>query len=654
MPSEQDDTGERRSLAAIMFTDLVGFTSITQADERYAMELLQEQTQLVRPILKKYGGKEVKTIGDAFLVEFPNALDAVRCAVKLQEENRRVGSQRRVEKRAEMRIGLHIGDVIHRGGDIFGDAVNISSRIEPLASPGGVCISEQVFDQVRNKINFRLVKLQAPKLKNVNLPIDVYSIEMPWDHQGDGPIGELDRARVAVLPLANLSPDPNDEYFSDGMTEELITSLSGVTGFTVIARTSVMPYKTAPKRVMDIGRELNVGTIIEGSVRKAGNKVRISVQVIDARNEGHLWASNYDRELNDIFAVQGEIAEKVAESVKMKLLDSDKEKIARSKTVSPEAHTLYLKGRYYWNLRSREGINKAIEYFKLAIEQDEEFAAGYSGLAQCYAVMGRNQLEDPRTAFPIAKDYVSRSIKLDPDSHEARTCLANILHYYDFNLRAAETEFRKAIELNPNYPTVHQWFSHLLMQEGRRGEAFDEITKALGLDPLSRVINLNFGDGYYYLEQYDKAMEQFKKILESDPNFALPYLSLAKLYEQKDMYDEALSAAEKYGELSKKIFEPKIHKAHIYAAMGNFDEARKLLSEAEENYGTEIVSPFWIGAVHYLLGELDACFEWLNKAYNEHDTSIMQMICEQDFKTARREPRFLALLQKVGLSEWII
>ncbi len=635
-----------------MFTDLVDFTVMAQRNEATAMEILAKHTQIVRSILQRYGGREIKTIGDSFLVEFPNALDAVRCAVNLQDENVSANSGLPQGRRSSIRIGIHVGDVIHNKGDIFGDTVNIASRIEPLASPGGICISGQVYDQVRNKVKFRLVKMQSPKLKNVNLPIDIYTVEMPWDEK-IAESAELDKTRVAVLPLSNLSPDPNDEYFVDGMTEELIMALSGISGLTVIARTSVMPYKTAPKRILDIGLELDVGTVVEGSVRKAGNKVRISVQVIDARNEGHLWASNYDRELNDIFAIQSEIAEKVAGTLKVTLLESDKQKLAKSLTGSAEAHTLYLKGRYYWNQRSKESLEKALEYFKLAVEQDEEFAAGYSGLAECYMVMGRNQLANPMTAFPKAKEYIARALDLDPNLVEARASLANMLHYYDRKLKQAEVEFRRAIELNPNYASGHQWFAHLLMQEGRRNEAFAEITRAKELDPLSRAINLNMGDALYYLGEYDKAIEQFQKIVELDPKFAFVYPSLAEAYQRKSKYDEALTSAEKYGELSTKPLETKLYKAEILASKRDTIESRKLLAEVEENYAREVLSPFKIGIVHLLLGETNLCFEWLNKAYNEHDPNIMLMNVEPELEAVKGDPRFLSLLEKVGLSEWI-
>jgi len=640
---------EDRKLAAIMLTDLVGFTSMAQSNEALTMEILDEHKQMVRPILQRYGGLEIKTMGDAFLVEFPNALDAVRCAVEVQEENRRVNSGRSPERRAMIRIGIHVGDVIHNKGDIFGDAVNIASRIEPLANPGGVCISEQVYDQVWNKVDFRLVKMESRKFKNVSIPTDVYSVEMLREEKAAQTV-ELDRLRVAVLPLSNMSPDPNDEYFADGMTEELITALSGISGLTVIARTSVMPYKTAVKRVAEIGRELGAGTIIEGSVRKAANKVRISVQVIDARNEGHLWAQNYDKELNDVFAVQSEIAEKVAETLRVKLLESGKRRLETAPTESSEAYTLYLKGRYYWNLRSKEAMEKAIEHYKAAVEADPGFALGYSGLAECYGTLARTGQADPVTVYTKATPYIMKALELNPNLAEPHADLGAFMFDYEHKPKESESEFRKAIELNPNYANAHQFLSHVLCSERRFTEAFAEIRRAVELDPLSRFINLSLGDALYYLGEYEKAIEQFKKVVELDPNYDEVYPSLIQAYLRKSMYDEALRAAEKYAELSGNSLESKQVKAYVYASIGNKEEAHKLLAQVKERFGEEFLSSYLMSIIHFVLGETDEGFEWLNKAYNQRDANITLMNIDTELENVKSDPRFVSLLEKVGLS----
>ena len=274
--------GERR-LAAIMFTDMVGYTALTQADESRAMELLERHNSIVRPYFANFHGREVKTIGDSFLVEFESALDALRCAVEVQSHlhdyNRTAGAGWKIA----LRVGVHLGDVIHRGGDVFGDAVNISSRIEPLADPEGICISRQVYDQVRNKFDLPLASLGEKTLKNVSVPAEVFKVMMPWDTRREP--GAPEARRVAVLPFSNLSPDPADEYFADGMTEEIISTVSRIEGAEVISRTSVMQYKKSPKPIRQISSELEAGTVLEGSIRKAGNRLRVNVQMIDAARD---------------------------------------------------------------------------------------------------------------------------------------------------------------------------------------------------------------------------------------------------------------------------------------------------------------------------------------------------------------------------------
>ncbi len=285
--------GERR-LAAVMFTDIVGYTALGQKDESLALELLQEHRELLRPIFAKHRGREVKTIGDAFLVEFESALEATLCAIDVQSSVHSLGLER--GEKLQIRIGIHVGDVVHQGGDILGDTVNVASRIEPLASPGGICISEQVKSHIQNRIPYPLVRLESRQLKNVTEPMDVYDVVLPWGMKKveSGAARQLDRRRVAVLPLADMSPDPNEGYFADGLTEELITTLSKIREISVISRTSVMRYATDPKPVTEIAKELRTGTILEGSVRKAGDKVRITIQMIDALEDRNFWAETYD------------------------------------------------------------------------------------------------------------------------------------------------------------------------------------------------------------------------------------------------------------------------------------------------------------------------------------------------------------------------
>jgi adenylate cyclase len=637
--------GERR-LAAIMLTDIVGYTALAQANEDYALASLEENRRLLRSIFPRFNGKEIKTIGDAFLVEFASALDAVRCSVDIQNEMHSRNVALPEGKRLELRVGIHLGDVVHSQLDILGDAVNVSSRIEPLAAPGGVCISEQVFDHVRNKIDLPLEKLGQQALKNVKMPIDVYRIVMPWENGSTKEESGLDPHRVAVLPLENMSPDPNDEYFADGMTEELITTLAGIKELTVIARTSVMQYKKASKKVLDIGRELSAGTVLEGSVRKAGNKVRITVQLIDARSDGHIWAQNYDRELDDIFAIQSEIAEKVAGTLRVKLLESERGRMESRQAADVGAYTLYLKGRHYWNERTKQGMEKAIEYFNAAIKQDPSFARGYSGIADCYGVMAKNGIMEPESGYRNAKEHALKAIELDPMLAEPHAVMAGYALYYERDPKKSEAEYRKAIELNPNYASAHQWYSHLLGFERRTEESTREIVKARELDPLSLIISVNFGDNLYYQGRFDEAMAHFQSIIEANPDFPVVYPSQVQACLRRSMFDEALKAADRVSELQGDEYEANVLRAYIFATMGRADEARRLLSKVEQEWAG---NQYNYSLCYFAMGDSDKGFECLEKAYEELDGNMYQMGVDYELGGVRSDPRYLSLLRRLGL-----
>lgn len=446
-----------------------------------------------------------------------------------------------------------------------------------------------------------------------------------------------------------MSPDPNDEYFADGMTEEMITTLSSLKELTVIARTSVMQYKKAPKRIADIGRELSAGTLVEGSVRKAGNKVRITIQLIDASNEGHLWAQNYDRQLDDVFTVQSQVAQKVAEALKLELVESERRKIEGITTRNPEAHNTYLKGMFYWNKRTPEALGKAVEFFEQSVKMDPNFAQGYAGLAQAYNVMAGNYYEDPEAYFPKAREYALKALSKDNGLAEAHAVLAFVIGNFDRNLDGEETEIKKAIELNPNYPTAHQWYAQLLGCENRLSEAWTEVNKALELNPLSLIINTNIVDGCYYMKEFTAGIEHAKKVIEMDPNFSAIYPSMIETYLQAGMNQEALKAAETYARMVSQA-EANLIYALIFAHVGRKEEAEKLLSELERVYITEHASPYDIARVYFRLGENDKGFDWLEKAYERHDRYLFLMGISYELEGVRSDPRFLSMLGKIGLA----
>ena len=289
-----------------------------------------------------------------------------------------------------LRIGIHVGDVVESGNDILGDAVNVASRIEPLAESGGICISSEVHNQVRNKLDLPLVSLGEKPLKNVETPVEVYKVVMPWEQPTATERASYPTNRIAILPFASFSSDPEDAYFADGVTDEIISAVAGISGLSVISRTSVVGYKGTAKKVKEIGKELEVGSILEGTFKKAGNRIRVTTQLIDVAADKHLWAQNYDRELDDVFEVQSDVAKQVAQALQVKILSPEKERIDKKPTGITAAYTLYLKGRYLWNKRGMDDLKRARECFEQAVRMDPLFALGYAGVADCCLILRNN------------------------------------------------------------------------------------------------------------------------------------------------------------------------------------------------------------------------------------------------------------------------
>jgi len=559
-----------RRLAAIMFTDIVGFTALGQRNETLSLELLEEQRALLRPIFPRYGGKEVKTIGDGFLVEFTNALGAVRCAYEIQRTSREANYARPAERQVLLRVGVHLGDVVETGGDISGDAVNLASRIEPLADAGGVCITRQVYDQVQNKFELPLTSLGAKPLKNVSTPVEVFKVVMPWVEAGGPSLSGVDRNRIAILPLANFSPAAGDEYFADGMTDEIISTVSGISGLSVISRTSAMRYKQSSKSMTEIGRELKVGKLLEGSVRKSGNRVRITVQLIDAESDAHLWAQSYDGSMDDVFETQSDIARKIADALK---LPSPR---AGGRAESPEAHTLCLRARTLWNKRTREANEQATLLFEDALKIDSESARATAGLADCYCTAADFGWMDKKEGYDKARTLARRALELDETLSEAHAALGEVMTADDYP--GAEVELKKALALNPSLADAHQRYGVILRGLGRLDESVDEAKRAYELDPHPPARAFFLCTEYFFAGRNDKALTVCTQLIQTEPGFAAGYFGRAVLTAIKGAREDAYRDLRTYQRFCNEI-EYKSVQARIEAHLGNQGEASRLIDE---------------------------------------------------------------------------
>lgn len=645
MKDSQQLEGERR-LAAIMFTDMVGFTALTQRNEVLALELLEEQRKFVRSILAKYRGREVDSIGDGFLAEFASSLEAVRCAVELQSVLKHTNAKRPEENRIWIRIGIHLGDIVHNGTNVAGDAVNIASRIEPLAPPGGICITAQVYASVVNQVDYVFKSLGMPELKNVIMPIEVFRVS-GFGQSVIRPVQiktMMPTDRVAVLPFANISMDPADEYLADGMTEEMISSVSKMKGLRVIARTSVMRYKGTQKPIAEIGRELNVGSVLEGSVRKAGDKIRISVQFVDTLNEEPQWSQEYDREIKDVFAIQSEIAHRVAEALRDHVLGSAFESGQRRAPSNPEAYISYLRGRQFWNKRTEDGLKRAIRFFENALKNDENYAQAYTGLADSYAALAFLEFLAPHEAYPKAKEAAERALSLDARLAEAHTSLALIKFQYDWDWKGAEAEFREAIRLNPSYAPSHHFFADYLKAMGRFNEALAEIKRAQELDPLSLAISTGVGHVLYLSGQYDRAIAQYREAVELDPGFMVTHVWFGRPYLEKGMFAEAIAELETAVKLSKESTVALAMLGHGLASAGRRDEAMEILENLKERSKSRYVPSYWIAVIYNGFRDKEQTVAWMRKAFEERSSWLVWSNVEPRFAWLREDPDFASLL----------
>jgi len=617
-------------LAAIMFTDLVGYSELSQENEELAVELLERHRKIVREILPEHGGNEIKTIGDAFLIEFSSSIRAVKCAAEIQSRFFSYNNLQNKEKQIQLRIGIHLCDIMQDGDDIIGDGVNIASRIEPKAKSGGICISGQIYDQVFNKVDFSFEELKDVNLKNIQQNIRLYHILLPWEKRASQPTSEpktkssskkssmpvlviggivgviavaalifmyikpssnVDGNSIAVLPFENMSADKDNEYFSDGITEEILNSLAQIKELRVISRTSVFTYKERTDvGIAKIGRELDVSHVLEGSVRKAGNKVRITAQLIRSKDDTHLWSQTYDRSLDDIFQVQTEISEAIAQQMKIKLIGATVTE-RRGITNKPEALELYMQARYEMNKMSEKSLHKAIQLFKDAIAIDPEYALANSGIADCYIAMEevnhfKYYKSDDIENYSNAKSYSKKALEIEPELGEALAVVARIKHVLDKDYPEAERLFNNAIELSPDHPTSYDWYGGLLawrLNDNLKARAMHK--KALKLDPLSPSINASAGIFYLQrLKDDDSAYYFLNKAFQLEPNYVNGNhrFIFTELLENRHEWERAEKSWIKAYDLDPKNYTTLWGMSHYYLMRGNLDKSKTYLDQMKE------------------------------------------------------------------------
>ncbi len=455
---------------------------------------------------------------------------------------------------------------------------------------------------------------------------------------------------LVVLPLENLSGDKEQDYFADGMTDDLIANLAKIRSLRVISRSTAMAYKGTHKPLSQIADELNADAVVEGTVMRVGNRVRITAELVQVSTDRHLWADTYESPIGDVLTLQNRVSAAIVDEIRINLTPEDKERLAKNPSVSPEAYEEYLKGRYYWNKRSGEGFAKAIRYFENATRKDPQYALAYAGLADCYGIIGATIYGSvpAAEAAPKAKAAAIRALQIDPSLAEAQTSLATAKFNYDWDWAGAAEGFRRAIQLDPSYATAYQRYSLYSIAMGRFDDSLEQIKKARDLEPLSISINASFGWRLYLAREYDRSIAQLRDTLEMDPSYEWAHLTLGQAYEQKGQYDLALEELRRAVEISHSSPLMVSALAHAYALSGNHSEALKLLAQLDALSKKQYVSPFYVATVYLGLGKNEFAMNWLQKAYADRSNGLVFFKVEPELDPLRSDPRFISLLRKLN------
>jgi len=682
----------------VLFVDIVGYSKLLISEQTAQLEALKaivRGTEQFR--LAAAEGKLLRLpTGDGGALVFRTTPEApVLCAVEIDKELRS-------HPELKVRMGIHSGPVneitdLNEQANIAGAGINIAQRVMDCGDAGHILLSRHVAEdleqyprwrpylhelgecEVKHGVRIGLVNFYGDEIGNPKIPQQLQVLQRHrartrWaaistalllligivvafvihSKKSTESIPIIPEKSIAVLPFENLSHDPDNAYFADGIQEEILTRLSKVADLKVISRTSTQRYRNKPDNLLDIAKDLAVAYILEGTVQRVADQVRVNVQLINATNDSHLWADEFDRNLTDVFAVESEIAAKIADTLQASLTAPERHAIAARPTENSEAHELYLKGRFYWNKRTEEGVRKAIEYFQQAIEKDPAYALAYTGIADCYSLEGLHidvGSLSPSEAIPKAKAAAVKALELDDTLGEAHTSLAFIRLNYDWDWSGAESEFRRAIELNPNSSNAHHWYSHYLMAMGQTERSLTESKRALELDPLGLIMNVHLGWHYLNAHQYDLAIEQLRKALEMDPNYALAHWYIGLCHEQKGKYSEAEAEMQKAKELYKGNIMLQADTAYVYAVSGQKDQALKVIDELKELSKRRYVSSYHVAMIYIGLQQKDQAFEWLENAYRERSDMLVYLKVEPRLDSLRSDPRFKDLLRRVGLKE---
>ncbi len=637
---------EIRMLAAIMFTDMVGYTALMQENERQAKILRDKHRAVLERLIFDHRGQILQYYGDGTLSIFGSAIEAAICGAKIQQELQ-------TEPQVPLRIGIHAGDVVYDDEGVYGDGVNIASRIENMALAGSVLVSDKINDELKNQKEISSIFLGRYELKNVKYPVKLYAIKsdgivIPTPDQLVGKSAVADHS-IAVLPFVNLSAEKDNEYFSDGITEELLNALAKVDGLLVTSRTSSFAFKGKNTDIREIGKLLGVKTVLEGSVRKYGNRVRVTAQLINSENGYHKWSETYDRDLEDIFAVQDELANSIVDQLKKSIqIQKPSKSLVKVPTENIDAYNLYLKGLYNWNKWSPDFVLKAIKYFEDALAIAPDFSLAYSRLSACYIFLGAAGFMSTDVAYSKAKEYANKSSEIDSSHIDAQITMGMIKYFNDWDWVGAEKCFLKALEINPNSAETHQYYALLLTTLGYHKKALKQCEYAYQIDPLSAPISYSLSYVYYNNNQPENAIAQQKKTIELDPDFGDAWNSMAWMYLRSNKYDEAIEIFNKILNEPTNIMKANSGLSYAYAKLGQTERAIDFIRKAETAGSEHLTIDLELAIVYTGLGEFDKAIDSLHKAIDKR-VGGLNFINGKFWKELHEYPRFKEILKRMNL-----
>jgi TolB-like protein/Flp pilus assembly protein TadD len=641
-----------RQLAAIMFSDMAGYTALMQQNEQSAKEKRFRLKEVLETSIPAHHGKILQYMGDGAMSMFSSAIDSVLCAVDIQLALLK-------EPKVDLRIGIHTGDISIEDELIYGNGVNLASRIESLAVPGSIFISEKVYDEIKNQDNIFASELGYFEFKNVMKPVRIFAINnegivVPARHSVKGKTKQPNN-RLAVLPFMNMSADPDNEYFSDGITEELLNALTRVDGLQVTSRTSAFAFKGKNTDIRDIGSQLNVDRVLEGSVRKAGNRVRITAQLINAADGYHIWSEVYDRDLTNIFEVQDEISLIIANKMRENLASTAREEtLVKAPTQNLEAYTLFLKGLHHYNQVTTSDTKKAIELFEQVIQLEPGYANAFAMAAACYTFLGSTGQMQADEAFKLVHQYSDKALLLDPSLAAGYAAKGSAYLSYDWNWKEAYSFLQKAIALNPATTSAHQMLSFYFMITGQKKEAVDIMEKAYLVDPLSPMVNKALTDAYLLAGRAEDSLKQAEMLLDMYPQMCVAMELKAWSIGARGDWKQAAALFEE----THRLFSPHPLKRLFsmgcaYAKAGEINKAIDCIRKIEQLQleVPEAIVDIDLAMVWLAIGNMDQAFHYLFQCVEKRLVPVAIIIEHPMFKIPREDPRFILLKEKLNLTD---